>query len=154
MKNFWNFFNPNARSRLVWIIVILALLGLADSAYLTVTHYVGEAISCSVIKGCEQVLTSKYSTIMNVPVAGFGVVYYSALFLAAYYNLLGSKRAWSALQVIIAVGVAVTLVLLYLQLAVIHAICQFCMISALLTTLIALLVIIRSIRNKTYDEAK
>jgi uncharacterized membrane protein len=154
MKNFSSSSSPSVANKLIWAIAVLALFGLADSTYLTATHYVGETVSCSVLGGCEQVLTSKYATISGVPIAALGIVYYSMLFLAAYYIFLGSKKALSALKAIIVIGVLVTLGLLYLQIWVIHSICQFCMISALLTTIIAVLVATYSIRNKTQDEIK
>lgn len=133
-------------------IMSLTLIGLADATYLTVTHYSGSAVSCSVLKGCEQVLASKYAVIQGVPIAVLGVVYYSALFLLAYYYRLGSKTAWRLLQMTTSVGVAVTCMLVYLQIAVIHRICQYCMISAILTTIIAVLVIVVTLRNKTDHE--
>lgn len=153
MKNFWNSYRPSVPSKLVYVVIILALFGLIDAVYLTATHYSGEAVSCSVLRSCEQVLNSKYSTFVGVPVAAFGVVYYVSLFLLAYYyNLTGNKVLWRLLQIVIIIGVIVTAGLIYLQLAVIHAICQYCMLSAILTTAMASLILSMSIRNRANNE--
>jgi uncharacterized membrane protein len=133
--------------------MVLALLGLADAAYLTITHYTGGSVSCSVLHGCEQVLTSKYATFSGIPVAAFGAAYYSAIFLLSYYyRLSGNKALWRLLQAGVATGLIVTLILLYLQLAVIRAVCQYCMLSAILTTMIAVIILLMSFRNKTSNE--
>lgn len=158
MKNFLNSSNPNVSNRqgkrwLLCAILVLALIGLADATYLTVTHYAGRAVSCSVLHGCEQVLTSKYATVSGIPIAVFGVVYYVGLFLLAYYRLLGNRFAGRLLQLAVAAGIIVTSVLMYLQLGVIQAVCQYCILSAILTTIIAILVVLLALRNKTDENS-
>jgi uncharacterized membrane protein len=154
MKSFLSSSNPSARSKWTYAILSLALAGLADAVYLTASHYAGGAVSCSVLHGCEQVLTSKYAAIGGIPIAAFGAGYYAALFLLAYYGRLGSSAAWRLLQLTIASGVAVTAALLYIQLAVIRAVCQYCMLSAILTTMIAIIALALSMRkpNETVQQ--
>ncbi|MDQ3221115.1 MAG: hypothetical protein M3Q26_10310, partial [Acidobacteriota bacterium] len=47
--------------------VVVALAGLVDAMYLTVKHYTEEPVPCSIIEGCEMVLTSSYAEIAGVP---------------------------------------------------------------------------------------
>ena len=48
---------------------IVALAGLVDSIYLTVHHLTAEPVPCSIISGCETVLTSSYAEMAGVPLA-------------------------------------------------------------------------------------
>src|SRR4051812_8879211 len=71
---------------LVLALVIVALLGFADAAYLTVEHYQNIIPPCSITGGCEKVLTSPYSTVLGIPVSLVGSIYYLLVLvgLAAY----------------------------------------------------------------------
>ena len=110
--------------------VVLALIGLFDSVYLTVKHLAAEPVPCSLISGCETVLTSTYAEIAGVPLATFGAAAYFAAFSLALLAMFGNRKAW-LLFGIAATGMAgFTLWLLYLQAFVIGAFCQFCLLSA------------------------
>jgi uncharacterized membrane protein len=112
----------------------LSLAGAGIAAYLTYTHYAHTAVLCTT-GGCETVQTSRYAEIAGIPIALFG--------LGAYLVLLGT--ALSASEAARAVGAAVAVAgaafsvyLIYLQLSVIDAVCQWCMASD--TIMIALAV--------------
>ena len=112
---------------------IVALVGVADSIYLTVHHYTTEPVPCSLVEGCEQVLTSSYAEIAGIPLAGFGAAAYFIAFSLALLTAFGDARMWKLY------GIQVTLMalfsgwLLYVQAALIGAFCQFCLLSALTT---------------------
>ena len=148
MKNLLSFSNPSLSSKGLWVIMTLALIGLVDSTYLATTHYLGQDVACSVIKGCELVLTSKYATVFGVPIAVGGIIYYGTIFLCLYYfKVSGDSRFLKAFTLALATGAIATAYFLYLQFAVIGAICQYCMISAFATT-IMVLVAAMELRNK------
>jgi uncharacterized membrane protein len=118
---------------------LLAFLGFVDAAYLTVDHYLKLAVPCSLTHGCETVLTSQYATIQGVPIALPGAIYYLVILLTATYLLTSERPNRFALQGLLgitAVGLAVSAYLFYLQIGVIHAICQYCIGSAITTTLL------------------
>lgn len=107
-----------------------ALVGLADSIYLTVKHLTAEPVPCSLISGCETVLTSSYAEIAGIPLAAFGAVAYFVAFSLALLGAFGNRTAWFLFW-IASIGMAgFTLWLLYLQAFVIGAFCQFCLLSA------------------------
>ncbi|MGD9561962.1 MAG: vitamin K epoxide reductase family protein [Pyrinomonadaceae bacterium] len=109
---------------------LVALVGLADSIYLAVQHFTAAPVPCSIISGCETVLTSSYAEIMGIPLAAFGAVAYFAAFALALLASFGNRNAWFLFGLAsIAMG-GFTLWLLYLQAFVIGAFCQFCLISA------------------------
>ena len=114
----------------------LAVAGLLISAYLSWVHYAGVAPVCvGGSGGCETVQTSSYATILGVPVAALGLVGYSGLLLSAL--LRGGAGAYLGLLVAL-VGTFFSAYLTYLELFVIHAICEWCVASA--TVIVAALV--------------
>ncbi|KPP95316.1 MAG: putative membrane protein [Bacteroidetes bacterium HLUCCA01] len=122
------------------LVGLLALLGFADAFYLSLMHYQGSDVGCSVITGCDAVLSSEYAYLLGIPLAYLGVLYYlSVLFSAVLYYQTDNRLFLKASTLIVGGGFIFTLWLIYLQAVVINAFCQFCLISALLTTLMAVL---------------
>ena len=122
--------------------VIVALVGLADSFYLTVAHLTAEPVPCSIISGCETVLTSSYAEIAGVPLAAFGAAAYFGAFSLALLAVFGNRKAW-VLFGLASIGMAAfTFWLLYLQAFVIGAFCQFCLISAATSITLFLLALV------------
>jgi uncharacterized membrane protein len=112
---------------------IVALAGLADSAYLTVHHLTAEPVPCTIVAGCETVLTSSYAQIGGIPLAAFGAAAYFVAFSLALLAAFGNKMMWTLFGIQVVIMSLFTLWLLYLQGYVIGAFCQFCLISALTT---------------------
>ena len=108
----------------------LAVVGLLISAYLTWVHYAGVAPVCvGGSGGCETVQTSSYATIFGVPVAVIGLVGYTGLLLSA--SLRGEVGVYLGFLVAL-VGTLFSAYLTYLEVFVIHAICEWCVASAAL----------------------
>ena len=112
------------------VAVLLALVGLADSVYLTVHHYTAEPVPCSIVEGCETVLTSAYAEVAGVPLAAFGALAYFIAFSLAILAVFGNRSMWLLFGVQSLIMAAVSAYLIYLQGFVIGAFCQFCLISA------------------------
>jgi uncharacterized membrane protein len=108
----------------------LAVVGLLISAYLTWVHYAGVAPVCvGGSGGCATVQTSSYATIFGVPVAVIGLVGYTGLLLSA--SLRGEVGVYLGFLVAL-VGTLFSAYLTYLEVFVIHAICEWCVASAAL----------------------
>jgi uncharacterized membrane protein len=114
---------------------------------------IGE-LSCT-IGSCETVNTSKWSRFLGLPVAAWGLLFYADVFLL---SILGTLRRFEDLPVIsimlvaqAAIGVLFSAWLTYLELGVIHAICIWCVTSAVIVTLILLVGIadLRELRVET-----
>ncbi|MFN2502333.1 MAG: vitamin K epoxide reductase family protein [Pyrinomonadaceae bacterium] len=129
-------------ARLPAAAAIVALVGLADSIYLTVHHYTAEPVPCSIIEGCEQVLTSAYAEMAGIPLAGFGAAAYFVAFSLALLAAFGDRRMWALFGVQATLMTAFSLWLVYVQAALIGAFCQFCLLSALTTITLFILYII------------
>lgn len=119
---------------------LLALVGLADSIYLTIEHLSGRAVRCTITSGCEEVLTSAYASIGSVPLAGVGAIAYFTAFSLATLAAFGNRRAGDLLFYLVALMLMVSIYLFILQAFVLHAFCQFCLLSATVTLLLAIIV--------------
>jgi uncharacterized membrane protein len=108
----------------------VALIGLADSIYLTVHHYTNEPVPCSLIEGCESVLNSPYAEIGGIPLAAFGAAAYFIAFSLAVLATYGDDRMWTLFGLQTIVMAAFSVWLIYVQAALIGAFCQFCLLSA------------------------
>ncbi len=109
---------------------VAALVGLADSVYLTAKHFADEVVPCSLIEGCEKVLSSSYAEIGGVPIAALGAVTYFTAFSLAVLTAFGDGRLWRVFGGLATLMAGFSIWLVYLQAFVIEAFCQFCLISA------------------------
>jgi uncharacterized membrane protein len=119
---------------------ILSLVGLADAIYLTVEHMAGRAVQCTITTGCNEVLTSGYAAIAGVPLAAIGAFAYFAVFSLAILAIYGNQTARTLLFYLVALMFAFTIWLFFVQAFVLHAFCQFCLLSGAVTLLLALIV--------------
>jgi Protein-disulfide isomerase len=71
------------RKRLYAVASAIALFGLADGIYLTVEHVTGRTAECIASSGCQDVLSSKYATVGQLPLAALGAFAYFTAFSAA-----------------------------------------------------------------------
>jgi uncharacterized membrane protein len=123
-------------------VALISLVGLADSIYLTVEHLAGRSVRCMIVSGCSEVLMSPYASVRGYPLAGFGAVAYFTVFSLATLAAFGYRGAGKLLTPLVGAMFLMTLWLLYLQAFVIKHFCQFCLLSALVTTILTVLVII------------
>ena len=134
--------SPSAPKRpmLFALAAFLSLGGLADSIYLTVTHLTGEHVTCVASSGCSEVLSSAYASVGPIPLGAFGALGYFVAFSLATLAAFGYARARALLPVVVAAMLLTTCWLLYVQAFVLHAFCDFCLLSAGLTFSLALIV--------------
>ncbi|HEX6942779.1 MAG TPA: vitamin K epoxide reductase family protein [Gemmatimonadaceae bacterium] len=128
------------------IIAALALVGVGLATYLAMYKlgYIG-TLACTV-GSCETVNLSRWATFLGIPVAVWGLGFYVVLFGVA---LLGTMERFAdatwvshALLVLTGWGVIFSGWLTYLELFVIHAICMFCVMSAILITVTFLVAVV------------
>ena len=125
------------------LVALVALAGVFVASYLTLYKlgYIG-TLACAV-GSCETVQTSKWATFLGVPVGAWGVGYYISVLALAIAGLTArfadSRRLSEILLGVTAFGLVFSLWLTYLELFVIHAICQWCVVSAILATILFVL---------------
>jgi uncharacterized membrane protein len=141
--------------RLFTLAALLSLGGLADSIYLTVTHLTGEDVTCLASSGCSEVLSSAYASVGKIPLGAFGALGYFVAFSLATLAAFGYPRARALLAVVVAGMLLTTLWLLYVQAFLLHAFCDFCLLSAAFTLSLSAIVAASSFierRHRTADE--
>ncbi len=135
---------------------LLALVGLFVAIYLTLfkVGIVGQLV-CAV-GSCETVQTSQWATFLGLPVAAWGVGYYVVVLALAF---AGTTERWEAspriplaLVLLTAWGALFSLWLTWLELFVIHAICQWCVVSALLAVALLVVAVLDWRETRPYDE--
>lgn len=118
------------------VVAMIALVGLFVAMYLWLYKLgvIGQ-LSCS-IGSCETVNTSKWAMLFGLPVAFWGVCYYVVTLVTAVVGtterFAADRRMALALVLLSGGGVLFSGWLTYLELAVIHAVCMYCVISAVL----------------------
>lgn len=140
MKHLKRLFNQPLSAistKLAVFLLVVALLGFIDSGYLTIEHYQGAIPPCSVVSGCETVLTSSYSVIMGVPVSLLGAIFYFIIMVGALSFIESRKTTllkWTLMLTVF--GMLFTLWFLYVQAFIIGAWCLYCLGSALTSTVL------------------
>jgi uncharacterized membrane protein len=130
--------------RLRAAIAALSLAGAGIAAYLVYTRYSGASTFCST-GGCETVQHSKYAVVGGIPVAVLGLAGYGAVIGTA--AVPGPTAA--ALGVAFsALGVAFSTYLLYAQLVLIDAICQYCVANDVVIGAVAAFCLWRFLREQ------
>lgn len=119
------------------VFLLLGVIGFLDATYLYLEHLRGTIPACNVIKGCDQVLVSSYSTIGPVPLALLGSIYYLIIIVGALIFFDTKKVHFlHLLSAFTLVGIFASLYFLYLQFFIIKALCIYCLFSAATSTLL------------------
>jgi len=136
-----------------YLMLALALVGIAIAFYDAYAIYNAQALWCPPpVNGCNEVASSPYARIFNLPVGYFGVIYYLYMFgLAALlaFDPLSRGLRFAALAYT-ALGVGFSIYFMYLQIVFIHAFCLYCLASAIAT----LLLFIAAISHLFSDEPR
>ena len=125
--------------------LVLATIGLGLASYLTYVHYAGIKPACTAGESCTKVQTSVYSELAGVPVALIGLI--------GYVVILGSLLAPEtettrfATVAFTVVGFGFSCYLTYRELFSIHAICEWCVSSAIVMTILMCLSVWRFLRG-------
>jgi uncharacterized membrane protein len=129
--------------RLRGAILALALVGLGVAAYLTYVHYEDIKPVCGLGGDCQKVQTSRWSELGGVPVALIGLIGYTLILASLFVPGEAGRVAGAFLALI---GFAFSAYLTYRELFSIDAICPWCVVSACLMTLLAVLTATRLVR--------
>ena len=138
---------PRAEIIFYTIAALIALAGLTEATYLTVSHLVGETVVCGGSGGCMEVLGSKYARFGNFPIAGFGALSYYAAFSCATFAAFGYARGRLLFALVVAGMFLFTLWLLFVQAFLLHAFCRYCLFSAAMIFLLAGIAISRPVSD-------
>lgn len=128
----------NMKRFLNWrtLALVVSIVGLCIAAHLTALDLQERVPLCGPTQSCETVLTSKYAHIGPVPTSALGIAFYTLSVFWLIFEMTGNKFAklagfcWSAIGLLMSAG------LMYLAVFKIHAVCQWCLGSAVCTALL------------------
>jgi uncharacterized membrane protein len=123
--------------------IVLAVLGLGVAGYLTYVHYEDIRPVCGLGGDCVKVQSSEWSKLAGIPVAVLGLVGYAVILVSLF---VPGEEALIAGALTALVGLGFSAYLTYRELFTIDAICQWCVASAILMTLLAIVTTSRLLR--------
>ncbi|MHA1778011.1 MAG: vitamin K epoxide reductase family protein, partial [Candidatus Heimdallarchaeaceae archaeon] len=131
-------------SRILQGITIVALIGFLDALYLFYGELQGN-LGCLINGGvfnCKTVNFSQYAKIFNIPVSLLGALYYCAVTILVFLIIKYPRHVWLKLLLptLALVGALFSIYLTVLELFVIKSLCEFCLLSAICSWIIAILV--------------
>jgi len=112
------------------LILLLSFLGFLDATYLVILHFKNAFPPCTITTGCETVLTSKYATVLGVPISLAGSLFYLLLISLSILILTSFKKIFANVLILIVLsGALVSAVLIYIQFFILKTFCQYCLFS-------------------------
>ena len=120
--------------------IAVAVVGLGIATSLTIVHYTGGTSVCAIGHGCETVQKSDYSKLAGIPVAVLGLIGYVGILIALIRDDENSRAAAAFLSIL---GFGFSAWLTYTEIAIIDAICIWCVGSAICMTILAALNVAR-----------
>src|SRR5687768_7261854 len=137
--------------KMYWASIIITLIGLAVSIYMTIFKLTDNPTMCLGNGGCSTVNDSPYAEIYGIPVAAVGVGGYLAILAVLVLEMKGGhffKRNGTLVNFGLALtGFLFTLYLVYLEIFVIKALCPFCVTSQIAMTILFILTVIRLLKQ-------
>jgi uncharacterized membrane protein len=115
--------------------VALCLAGVGIAGYLTYVHYAGLRPICGISHGCETVQTSSYARLVGIPVALLGLISYVLILITLRMR---DERALLTGYGLTLIAFSFSVYLTYREVFTIHAICSWCVSSAIVFSLLAI----------------
>jgi len=130
--------------------LILTAIGLLVSIYMTIYKVTSNDALCLGSGDCSTVNASRYAEVYGIPVATIGIAGYFAILLVNWYER--RDTFFHKNGPVVAFGFALTgflftVYLMYIEFAVLKALCPFCLISQFAMTTLFIISIVRLIRQ-------
>src|SRR3989344_2801559 len=115
-------------------LISLALIGIADTLYLSYNEFMNTTPSC-LIAGCDVVLAHPLSEFLDIPLAYWGLVFYVYMLGLAVLLAFEPRSKVLARSALLYTGIGLlsSVAFIYIQASIIGAFCQYCAISAAVT---------------------
>ncbi|MBI5078151.1 MAG: vitamin K epoxide reductase family protein [Candidatus Yonathbacteria bacterium] len=124
-------------SWILWTVIVLALVGFTDSAFLLAKRVSGAPIPCFITSGCDTVSKSPYSVLFGIPLSAWGVLFYLGIgFLALLYMDTKNLLVARLIPIATTLGFLSSAYFIYIQKFKIGAFCIYCILSAIVSTLL------------------
>ncbi len=130
--------------------IALVILGLLVSIYMTIYKLTSNDIMCLGSGDCSTVNASRYAEVNGIPVAVIGVLGYAAILTTLYFERRNAFFKQNSTLLVFGMsltGFLFTVWLIYVEVALIKALCPFCITSQIAMAIIFILAIMRLIRQ-------
>ena len=135
----------------LWLSTVLCGFGIVVSGYLASKRLTGGSLACTRWAQCDAVNNSLYSKFLGIPVSFIGLVAYGVLLALAVAALRTDGRVQRQLLLLSLLssigGVGFSVYLTYIEIYVIEALCSWCVASAIIITLLAILGVVNVLRS-------
>lgn len=124
-------------TQLIASLIVLAFLGLIDSAYLYWHHLRKKPLACPIDNhDCNAVVESKWGKLFGFKNEVLGIFYYVFVIVLAFLLFYGTEKLIYFLTIISLGALAFSFYLFYVQAKILRNYCFYCLISALINLLI------------------
>ncbi len=142
----------------LYALIGISLIGFVDALYLFYSELTGN-FNCLIDKGmfeCEAVNTSVYAKFLGVHVSLWGIIFYLLITLLVFLFIYEKNPYWLSffLPAVSLFGLAFSIYLTIIEIVVIQALCEFCLLSAICSVIIFILVFIAKYKEFTSIFAK
>jgi uncharacterized membrane protein len=130
--------------------IAFVILGLLVSIYMTIYKLTSNDSMCLGSGDCHTVNSSEYSEVNGIPVAVFGVIGYAAILAVLFYeprNRFFKENGTLMIFGMALTGFIFTVWLIYVEIALLKAICPFCVTSQVSMTIIFILAVVRLLKQ-------
>jgi uncharacterized membrane protein len=135
--------------------LVLAVIGILVSVYMTIYKITSDNRMCLGSGDCSTVNSSKYAAIYGIPVALVGMGGYAAILLLHLLenrNNLMRRNATLFIFGLALTGFLFTVYLVYVEVALLKALCPFCVTSQIVMTIIFIISVVRLVRQPQLEE--
>ena len=151
------------RMLLSLLLVVLTLWGIVDAGYITYTKLSGSIPQCSAYFKCGVVLESKWASVGPIPLAFFGILFYSFFFAISLFFYFEKKtvklfffrlKTETLLALLGAFGGIFSFYLLFIMGIILKAWCFYCLLSAatcIILFLVSSIIYLRTKRDKPHE---
>lgn len=118
-------------------LVLLGVAGFVIGAYLSLAHWGAQPLVCGGVGDCGYVNASEYASVGGVPVSVLGAAMYGVMVVTAVAWLLNQRFDWLPIAYwgLALAGAGYAGYLTYVEVAVLQAICAWCVASAVILAL-------------------
>jgi uncharacterized membrane protein len=145
---------PNVGTIIFKLAIVLAIIGLANATYLSWIKLANATAACAGIGDCDYVNSSKYAEIAGIPIALMGAgAYFAILVFLLIENRSKFFKDIAPFFVfgISLIGVLYSTYLTYVEVAILHAICPYCVLSALILVALLVISVVRLLQDENLD---
>ncbi|MEU4741867.1 vitamin K epoxide reductase family protein [Actinosynnema sp. NPDC023658] len=141
--------NTRTLGRVPAVSLVLALAGLAVSAYLTIAHFTAGALLCAEgeVVDCGAVTSSEQSELLGIPVAVLGLAFFAFMTVACLPFAWRSEALHWVRLVSVGVGVLFVVYLVAAEFLLIGKICLWCTAVHVITLALAAVLVVGALRR-------